>query len=82
MSRIIPAKVMWNDCTFYKLKKPVLFAQPRFQEGDAFLCQAKQKCKEVENRSHVEPTTTTICQLAEQFSPDHAYLVIELPDRE
>ncbi|KAF8452259.1 hypothetical protein L210DRAFT_3517879 [Boletus edulis BED1] len=76
----IPAQVTWRECAFYRLKNPVLFAQPKLQEGDAFLRQAKQRCEEVGNRWHVEPITTTVRQLAEQFSPDYAYLVIELPD--
>ncbi|KAG6370332.1 hypothetical protein JVT61DRAFT_8680 [Boletus reticuloceps] len=53
---------MWGDCTFYKLKDPVLFAQ----EGDTFICQAKQKWQEEGNRLHIEPIMTVVCQLAER----------------
>lgn len=80
-SRFIPAKVTSSNCAFYKLKNPVLFAQHELQEGDAFLRQAKQKCKKVGDRSRVEPVTTPVRILAEQFSRDHAYLVIEPSDR-
>ncbi|KAG6374813.1 hypothetical protein JVT61DRAFT_4197 [Boletus reticuloceps] len=79
-SRIIPAKVTLGDCIFYKLKDPVLFAWHDPQEGFTFLHQAKERCEEAGNRLCVDPTTTTVRLLAEQLSPDYAYLSIELPD--
>ncbi|KAH0834610.1 hypothetical protein J3R83DRAFT_10065, partial [Lanmaoa asiatica] len=79
-SRLIPTKATPSNSTFYSLKNPVLFSQTRLQEGDAFLRQAKSKCEEAGNRLRVEPVTTTVGLLAQPFSRDHAYLVIELPD--
>ncbi|KAG6380506.1 hypothetical protein JVT61DRAFT_8665 [Boletus reticuloceps] len=79
-SRFIPAKATSSNCIFYQLINPVLFAQRVLQEGDAFLRQAKQTCDEAGNRSRVEPVTTPVRILAERFSRDYAYLVIEPPD--
>ncbi|KAH0831420.1 hypothetical protein J3R83DRAFT_14092, partial [Lanmaoa asiatica] len=76
-SRFIPANTASSDYIFYKLINPVLFAEPELQEGDTFLRQARQKCKEAENRLRVVPTTTAVRTLAEQLFHDHAHLVIE-----
>lgn len=80
-SRLIPTKAMSSNSIFYRLKNPVLFSQPVLQNGDVFLHQAKSKCKEVENRECVEPLSTTVRLLAQSFSPEYAYLVVEFPDR-
>lgn len=80
-SNLIPAKATPSNCTFYQLKNPVLFTQPRLKTGDAFLREAKRNCEDIENRLHVEPITTTVRVLAPQFTRDYAYLVIEPPNR-
>jgi hypothetical protein len=80
VSKLVPAKATSSNCTFYQLKNPVLFTQHELKAGDAFLREAKQKC-EAGNRLHVEPVTTTVRVLAQQFSRDYAYLVIKPPDR-
>ena len=75
--RIVKKQWGWrkNKCW---MKNPVLFTQPKpiSKEGDAFWCQAKLKCKDAENRLYINPMTM-VCQLAPQFSPNHAYSVIK-----
>ena len=83
----IPAKLSYSGCKFYRLKSPVSLGEDNTDdEDDGNLTSVpdvvKQAILEETNRVAVNPWRTKVRRLAETFSSDHVYLVIEIPDRE
>lgn len=81
-AELIPAKITYHVCRFYRLKNPVSLVNDRPRSDNEFLNEVKKACAEESNRELVNPTLTEVRQLAEEFSPRHIHLVIELPDGE
>ena len=81
----IPAKIAYHACEFYRLNTPVQIVDD--EDGDEDTADRKsvpdeviQACLEKANRVCVNPLRTRVQRLAKEFSPDHLYLAITLPD--
>lgn len=82
----IPDNVSYDVCSFYQLENPVSVVgddcddeyQGDFEDvSDA----VKQACLDESNRMPVNPRSIKVRELAEMFSADHVYLVIDFLDR-
>ena len=82
----LPAKLSHTHCKFYRLKRPVPLGEDNTDDEDdkedGTPDDVMQACLDKTNRVPVKPTKTKVSRLAEQFSKDHIYLVIDFPDRE
>ncbi|KAN0081514.1 hypothetical protein V8E55_009138 [Tylopilus felleus] len=73
-----------TQCKFYRLKRPVPLGEDSTDDEDdkedGTPDDVMQACLDKTNRVPVKPTKTKVSRLAEQFSKNRIYLVIDFPD--
>ena len=80
----IPRHISYKGCSFFRMKNPVSLLRPRDGTGSdvKFRREVIKTCPEKEKRRPIDPELGKVCNLANEFSKDHIYVVIKLPDGE
>ena len=75
----IPHHISYKDCSFFCMKNPVSLLRPRDRTGldVKFYCQVIKTYSEKEKWQPIDPELEKVCDLANEFSKDHIYVVIK-----
>ena len=85
-AQYLPKQVAWRTCDFYRLKNPVpLRKGPIGHRSSSDIKdvsdEVKGACLQEDNKEIVNVLETYVKDLAEEFSDDRIYFVIQIPDR-